>query len=260
MAQPTITSVTPNFGSNLGGTYITINGTNFLVNPTITVWGLPATNINWVSASQVICVTPAGNVGAADVVLTNTDTTTVTYSAGYTYILPSVYHQLADVAGKYKNITFPYTIASGNSSLLVTASQAQVYINQTEAKVNLMLLHKGYVLPITAATSPYSFPVIQKMCVAFTANDIYQIYKSSSVKELSHDDAAKAANFWTEGNDIYNKILNDELILSDVTRNGNMIQHSTGVGLENDFLVYPPQGGPNVLPFNPTQYPYFPRW
>jgi hypothetical protein len=88
MAQPTITSVTPNFGSNLGNTFITITGTNFLTGPAITIGGLSATSISFVSSTQVTCYTPVGTLGLADIILTNTDLTTVTFSQSYQYITP----------------------------------------------------------------------------------------------------------------------------------------------------------------------------
>ena len=256
MAQPTITSVTPNFGSNLGNTFITITGANFLTGPAITIGGLSATSISFVSSTQVTCYTPAGTLGLADIILTNTDLTTVTFSQSYQYITPSVYHQIADVAGKFRNPTWPYVIVPGNSGMIITAAQVQGYVTQTEAIISSMLLHKGYALPITMAANPLSFPFIQKMCVAFTANDLYQILKTSNVLSIDPDDKDKIATFYYEGKDLYNKIQNDELILQDVPRLGSIIQSSNGPGLVNEILFTPQNGQSPSLPPFPNFYPW----
>jgi len=83
---PTITLITPNDGPDTGGTAVTIDGTEFLTAPTVTFDGVPATSIVFVGVTQITCVSPAGTAGAIDVVVTNTDTGTVTSAGGYTYI------------------------------------------------------------------------------------------------------------------------------------------------------------------------------
>ena len=82
---PTITLITPDTGVQAGGTAVTIDGTEFLTAPTVTFDGTPATNIVFVGVTQITCDAPAG-IGVVDVVVTNTDTGTVTSAGGYTYI------------------------------------------------------------------------------------------------------------------------------------------------------------------------------
>ena len=85
-SSPTISSIVPAFGIVTGGTPITINGTGFLTSPTVTVGGVSATSIVFVSATQITAVTPSGTAGARNVVGTNTDAGTITSTGGFTYV------------------------------------------------------------------------------------------------------------------------------------------------------------------------------
>jgi hypothetical protein len=85
-AGPTISGVSPNQGSSTGGTAITITGTGFVSGATVTVGGVAATNVVVVSATSITATTPAGTVGAADLVVTNPDTTTITDAGAFTYL------------------------------------------------------------------------------------------------------------------------------------------------------------------------------
>ncbi|WP_435005355.1 DUF4214 domain-containing protein [Tundrisphaera lichenicola] len=85
-AGPTIGSVNPNQGYSTGGTSITITGTSFVDGATVTVGGATATNVVVVSATSITATTPAGTVGAADVVVTNPDTSTTTDAGAFTYL------------------------------------------------------------------------------------------------------------------------------------------------------------------------------
>ena len=86
---PTLTAVTPNSGTSLGGNNVTLTGTGFLNdNPgtnAATFGGNPATNVIVVSDTSLTCDVPAGTAGAAvDVVLTN-DNGSDSLIGGYTY-------------------------------------------------------------------------------------------------------------------------------------------------------------------------------
>ena len=98
VAPPTFTSITPNSGSTLGGTTVTIVGTNFVNGIGVTIGGAAATNVNVVDATSITAVTPAGTIGAArDVVITNTYGQTVTGTGAYTYVIvPTVTSLLVD--------------------------------------------------------------------------------------------------------------------------------------------------------------------
>ena len=82
-----LTSVSPASATYNGGTSVTITGTQFAAGATVTIDGKACTSIVVVSATTITCVTPAGTVGAKDVVVTNADTTTTTLASGFTYIV-----------------------------------------------------------------------------------------------------------------------------------------------------------------------------
>ncbi len=83
---PTIASVTPTSGTKKGGTIITLSGSGFLANATVTVGGSNCTSVS-VAANglSLTCVTPAGTIGNATINLTNTDSQSTSLS-GFTYI------------------------------------------------------------------------------------------------------------------------------------------------------------------------------
>jgi len=70
VTPPTITSISPTTGTTLGGSAITITGTNFSADSTVTVDGVAATSIVVLSPTSISAVTPAGIEGARDVVVT----------------------------------------------------------------------------------------------------------------------------------------------------------------------------------------------
>ena len=63
----TITSVTPLQGSILGGTQITINGTNLAGTTAVKVGGVTCTNLQVLSPTLVKAVTPAGSAGVVPI-------------------------------------------------------------------------------------------------------------------------------------------------------------------------------------------------
>jgi hypothetical protein len=84
-AAPTVTSVTPVKGPLEGGTPITIKGTGFLPGTTVTVGGVPATEVTVVDGATITARTPAGPAGPADIAVIRTDTQTATLPGGFTY-------------------------------------------------------------------------------------------------------------------------------------------------------------------------------
>jgi Tol biopolymer transport system component len=67
---PSIQPLTPNRGPVTGGTAITITGTQFFPGATVTVGGVAATDVQVLSNTQIVAVTPAGAEGQQDVVVT----------------------------------------------------------------------------------------------------------------------------------------------------------------------------------------------
>lgn len=71
LGAPTITSVTPNTGPDEGGTLVAIVGTGFAGVSAVTFDGVDATAFHVISSTLIHATTPAGTVGAANVVVTN---------------------------------------------------------------------------------------------------------------------------------------------------------------------------------------------
>jgi hypothetical protein len=81
----TVTSVSPTGGTIAGGSAVTINGTGFAAGASVTFGGSAATNVVVVSSIKITARTPAHALGAVNVTVTNTDTSTGTLTNGYLY-------------------------------------------------------------------------------------------------------------------------------------------------------------------------------
>ncbi len=83
-ASSSILSIVPSTGATNGGGAITISGNYLAGASSVTIGGVPATNLVVVSSTVITAVTPAGSVGPADVVVT-TPAGTLTSVGGFTY-------------------------------------------------------------------------------------------------------------------------------------------------------------------------------
>ena len=84
---PTIAGVSPSSGSTLGGTTVTITGTNLAGATAVTFGGVPAASFTPVSATQVTATTPAHAAGAVDVAVTAPGGT-ANSTGGFTFVTP----------------------------------------------------------------------------------------------------------------------------------------------------------------------------
>jgi len=86
---PTITSISPIYGSTAGGTLVKINGTNFVTGAVAAFGPNNATTTNFISATQVTAITPAstlsGGEGNVGVFVTNPDNQFATSPTRFTY-------------------------------------------------------------------------------------------------------------------------------------------------------------------------------
>jgi hypothetical protein len=96
---PTVTSVAPVSGSTVGGTAVTITGTNFQTGATVTVGGNAATNLTVVSSTSITATTPAHAAGAVSVVVKNPDGQTGTRPNAFTYVAPPTVTSLTPTTG-----------------------------------------------------------------------------------------------------------------------------------------------------------------
>ena len=84
---PTITGLSPSTGTTVGGTSVTVTGTNFTGATGITFDGVAGTGLVVDSNTQITVTTPAGTAGAKVIVVT-TPVGTGTLQAGFTYVAP----------------------------------------------------------------------------------------------------------------------------------------------------------------------------
>jgi len=83
--RPVVTAVSPNRGPASGGTLVTIAGSNFKAGATVTFGGAAASNVTFISSSQITCTTPPHYPATVDVAVTNPDSQSGTLLRGYTY-------------------------------------------------------------------------------------------------------------------------------------------------------------------------------
>lgn len=83
-SPPTISSISPSTGSTAGGTTFTIAGTGLTTGTSVTIGGAAVSGLAFASATSMTGLTPAGSVGAQDVVVTNA-AGTATLTGGFTY-------------------------------------------------------------------------------------------------------------------------------------------------------------------------------
>jgi hypothetical protein len=86
VSAPTLTAISPGSGPTSGGTPVTMAGTNFAHNATLTFGGAPATNVIVINTHTLTAVTPAHLAGVVNIVLTNPDGPTATLGSGFTYL------------------------------------------------------------------------------------------------------------------------------------------------------------------------------
>ena len=85
---PTVTAISPTSGTTLGGTGVTITGTNLAGASAVTIGGAVCTAISGVTATSLSCMTSAGSAGAASVLVTTPGGTNAANTL-YTYIPPA---------------------------------------------------------------------------------------------------------------------------------------------------------------------------
>jgi hypothetical protein len=87
-ARPAISAIAPTFGDTVGGTSVTITGTNLTGVSSVTFGGAVAPSYKVNSATSITATTPAHAAGSVDVAATNAQGTSVARLA-FTYALPA---------------------------------------------------------------------------------------------------------------------------------------------------------------------------
>jgi hypothetical protein len=99
LPAPQPTSVSPASGRAAGGYTVTITGTGFVANATVTFGGTAATNVAFASATTITATVPAHDAGAVAVVVTNPDGQSGTLANGFTYVAPPTVTSISPASG-----------------------------------------------------------------------------------------------------------------------------------------------------------------
>ncbi len=97
--QLAIGGVVPNSGPAAGGTNVSISGAMFQNGATVLFGTAPATNVVFVSSSNLTCTTPAHAGGIVNVQVTNPDLTSCSLVNGFTFIDPPVIQSIVPSTG-----------------------------------------------------------------------------------------------------------------------------------------------------------------
>ena len=89
LPAPTLTRVNPNNDVVTGGATVQIIGKDFQAGATVTIGGNAASNVIFISPTELTVEVPPGVAGSADVVVTNPDGKSDTLPNGFTYYLPA---------------------------------------------------------------------------------------------------------------------------------------------------------------------------
>ena len=110
---PTVCQTSPASGPPAGGTPVTITGAGFANGATVKFGGSSATLVVvGVGGTTITTITPAHSSGPVDVVVTNPDEQSGTYSSGFTYNEPPVVDSVVPSSG----------LSSGGTSATITGS------------------------------------------------------------------------------------------------------------------------------------------
>jgi hypothetical protein len=132
---PRLTSITPASGTTLGGTAVTITGTNLTASATVTIGGSPATDVTFVSSTSLSARTPQHSAGTADVVV-SVGAQRGILAQGYRFVAPAIEVNqppvVSSLAAKGAALREPAQYATLGETLTVTAAvtDAETAIDQ----------------------------------------------------------------------------------------------------------------------------------
>ena len=156
-AHATISSVSPATGSTLGGTLVTITGTDLDGSTSVTIGGVAATSLNVISSTSIAAVTPAGAAGLADVVVVTVVGNAIG-SGAFTFVAPPTISSVSPATGSTLGgtaITITGTSLTGATSVTVggVAATSVVVVSSTSVTAVTPAGTLGAVS--VAVTTPY---------------------------------------------------------------------------------------------------------
>ena len=148
-STPKVSSVSPSSGSTTGSTSITISGTGFASDATVSVGGVPATGVVVSGSTSITAVTGIrATAGAGDVTVT-TGGKTSTLSNGFTFVAPSGANR-PPVIGAFRSIGSRNNQPSGFADIDETV---QVLATVTDSETSNASLTYAWTAPGTLTPS-----------------------------------------------------------------------------------------------------------
>ncbi len=119
----TITAISPNIGSIVGGTAITLTGTGFATGAAVTIGGAAATGCTVSGTTSITCTTAANSAGAQNVVV-RVGSNNQTLSGGFTYQALALTSISPNTGGTAGGLSVTLTGTGFTSSTTVTIGGA----------------------------------------------------------------------------------------------------------------------------------------
>ncbi|MEN9642893.1 MAG: hypothetical protein RIR77_2082 [Planctomycetota bacterium] len=140
---PVITSVSPNFGSQFGGTPITIVGSNLTGTTSVTIGGVAATNIAVTSATQVTAVTPFSATSGAKAVAVTTPSGTFSAPDLFTYTAAVPVLALTTNGSPCSLVGASVNVSATLSGVVTPILAGQINLTWTPSKMSLVSITSG---------------------------------------------------------------------------------------------------------------------
>jgi hypothetical protein len=174
-----VTSVSPGSGSTLGGTSVTISGSNFAAGATVSFGGAAASSVTVVSDTTLTAVTPQHASGAADVVVSASGKSG-TLRSGYTFQAPGRQDNqsptIANISVKGTGRNEPGGFADLDEQVNVAAT-----VSDPETSVNDLTLEWSSEVgtingsgPNVTWTAPHDAPTPHDYGITLTVTEKYQ--------------------------------------------------------------------------------------
>lgn len=152
---PTITTVNPSNGPTSGGTTVTLAGTGLTGATAVTFDGTPASSFTVNSATLITAVTPAGEVGAAEVAVTTPSGQSATSPSAYFFYAAPPQLQSATAAAGPTAGGFTVTLTGSsllNASAVLFGPNTATYTVVSDTQINATVPAGSGTAPITVIT------------------------------------------------------------------------------------------------------------
>jgi hypothetical protein len=158
-APPSNLSISPAEGFIMGGNLTTITGDNLNSTTSVTIGGNPCQTFAVVDSHTINCLTPAGTIGAQDVVVTNLGGS-ASIVDGFTYNIPSLTVEIDD--GININVTNPTagTVSDSHNITVKTDNPTGYKINISMTGTNQNLeSNNASISPTDASLTASALPI-----------------------------------------------------------------------------------------------------